>query len=214
MQGSERRCRFSARPKSLAGQGIQPRSVAPQGSWEIGMIPSNLPLKAVAWVQIPSGLQARNPSLAGVSARSEGCRHIAWGELGARVVGVHPSTVSLHRRNHTLPRMAMAVATESTEIASASLVREHDRAYGLALMVLENALAQDDLRLARDMITEIRKLLVVITDLQKAIAKGTLSDALAQQIGAQPDREAVRATFEAKLDALRDSYLRARRYSR
>jgi hypothetical protein len=105
--------------------------------------------------------------------------------------------------------MAMAVATESTEIASASLVCEHDRAYGLALMVLENALAQDDLRLARDMIAEIRKLLVVITDLQKAIAKGTLSDALAQQIGAQPDREAVRATPKAKLDELRDSYLRA-----
>jgi hypothetical protein len=127
----------------------------------------------------------------------------------ARIVRVHPSTVSRHRRNHALPRMAMAVATESTEVASASLVREHDRAYGLALMVLENALAQDDLRLARDMIAEIRKLLVVITDLQKAIAKGTLSDALDRQVAGQRDRKEVMATFKAKLDELRDSYLRA-----
>jgi hypothetical protein len=88
-------------------------------------------------------------------------------------------------------------------------VREHDRAYGLALMVLENALAQDDLRLARDMIAEIRKLLVVITDLQKAIAKGTLSDALDRQVVGQRDRKEVMATFEAKLDELRNSYLRA-----
>jgi hypothetical protein len=127
----------------------------------------------------------------------------------ARVVGTHPSTVSRHRRNHALPRMAMAVAVDTSEIASGSLVHEHDRLYGLELVALERALAANDLRLARDMFAEIRKLLVVITDLQKAIAKGTLSDALAQQIGAQPDREAVRATFQAKLDALRDSDLRA-----
>jgi hypothetical protein len=60
MQDSERRCRFNARPKSLTGQGVQPRSVTPQGSWETGTNPSNRPLKAVAWVQIPSGLRRRS----------------------------------------------------------------------------------------------------------------------------------------------------------
>jgi hypothetical protein len=39
----------------------------------------------------------------------------------ARVVGVHPSTVSRHRRNHTLPRMAMAVATESRLVADGAI---------------------------------------------------------------------------------------------
>ena len=126
----------------------------------------------------------------------------------ARVVGTHPSTVSRHRRNHALPRMAMAVAIDTTEIASGSLVHEHDRLYGLELVALERALAANDLRLARDMFAEIRKLLVVITDLQKAIAKGTLGDALAQQPWQQFDLDATRASFQAKLDGLRDSHTR------
>ncbi len=65
MQDSERRCRFSARPKSLTGQGVQLRSVTPQGSWETGTNPSIRPLKAVAWVQIPSGLQQETLALQG-----------------------------------------------------------------------------------------------------------------------------------------------------
>ena len=69
MQDSERCCRFSVMPKSPMGQGIQPRSVAPHGSWEIGTNLSNRPLKAVAWVQIPSGLQVRIPCAARDSAR-------------------------------------------------------------------------------------------------------------------------------------------------
>jgi hypothetical protein len=48
MQDSERRCGFTARPKSLTGQGVRPRSVTPQGSWETGSNPSNRPLEAVA----------------------------------------------------------------------------------------------------------------------------------------------------------------------
>ncbi|MCJ7781153.1 MAG: hypothetical protein MUQ27_10040 [Acidimicrobiia bacterium] len=104
--------------------------------------------------------------------------------------------------------MAMAVAIDTTEIASGSLVHEHDRLYGLELVALERALAANDLRLARDMFAEIRKLLVVIADLQKAIAKGTLGDALAQQPWQQFDLDATRASFKAKLDALRDSYMR------
>lgn len=127
----------------------------------------------------------------------------------ARVVGTHPSTVSRHRRNHALPRMAMAVAVDTSEIASGSLVHEHDRLYGLELVALERALAANDLRLARDLFAEIRKLLVVITDLQKAIAKGTLSDSLAERPWSQSDRDAAQASFTAKMDALRDSYLRA-----
>jgi hypothetical protein len=61
--------------------------------------------------------------------------------------------------------------------------------------VLVRALADGDLRLARDMIAEIRKLLVVITDLQKAIGAGTIRDADERQ---PFDLEAVRATFPAK----------------
>ena len=72
MQDNERRCGFSARPKALTGHGVQPRSVVPQGSGETGTNPSNRPLKAVAWVQTPSGLQTRIPCAARDSARCGG----------------------------------------------------------------------------------------------------------------------------------------------
>jgi hypothetical protein len=68
-------------PENVVPVGVSARNAGGRGDcWNT----LNLPLKAVAWVQIPSGLQARNLSLAGVSARSERCRRIARGELGAR----------------------------------------------------------------------------------------------------------------------------------
>jgi hypothetical protein len=124
----------------------------------------------------------------------------------AELVGVHASSVSRHYRRHAQPQLAMAFATETSGIALGDLVAEHDRLHGISLEVLVRALADGDLRLARDMIAEIRKLLVVITDLQKAIGAGTIRDADERQ---PFDLEAVRATFQEKLDDLADSYKRA-----
>ena len=83
----------------------------------------------------------------------------------AETMGVHPSTVSRHYRRHAQPNLAMTIVTETSDIAVGHLVAEHDRLHGLSLQVLAGALAEGDLRLARDMIAETRKLLVVITDL-------------------------------------------------
>ena len=117
----------------------------------------------------------------------------------AELVDVHPSTVSRHYRNHAQPRLAMSIATDTSNIVLGNVIAEHDRLLGIALEILARALAGGDLRLARDMVAEIRKLLVVITDLQKAIGAGTLSD----NNGQPPfDVDDVRASFTAKLDEM------------
>lgn len=117
----------------------------------------------------------------------------------AELVGVHPSTVSRHYRNHAQPRLATSMATDTSNIVLGNLIAEHDRLHGIALEILARALADGDLRLGRDMVAEIRKLLVVITDLQKAIGAGTLSDNNGQ---APFDLDAAKASFTAKLDRL------------
>ena len=123
----------------------------------------------------------------------------------ARLVGVHPSTVSRHYRNHAQPRLATSMATDTNKIVLGNVIAEHDRLHGIELEILARALAGGDLRLARDMVAEIRKLLVVITDLQKAIGAGKLSD----DNGRPPfDVDATRASFEAKLDELAANYRR------
>ena len=70
----------------------------------------------------------------------------------------------------------IAVATEASAPASADLASEFRRAQGLALPVMADVPAQDDLRLAGDMIAEIRKMVVVVTDLRQRIANLALGD--------------------------------------
>jgi putative hemolysin len=124
----------------------------------------------------------------------------------AASMGLHPSTVSRHYRRHAQPNLAMDAATGRTSTAIGTLIGEHDRLYGICLEVLVASLIAGDLRLSRDMIAETRKLLVVITDLQKAIGDGKLRDL---QDRDQFDLEAARATFKAKLDKLAANYRRA-----
>ena len=123
----------------------------------------------------------------------------------AETLGVHPSTVSRHYRRHAQPNLAMTIVTETSDIAVGHLVAEHDRLHGLSLQVLAGALADGDLRLARDMIAETRKLLVVITDLQKSIGAGTLHDTNREK---QFDAQAARASLTEKLDRLASNYRR------
>ncbi len=75
----------------------------------------------------------------------------------AELVGIHPSAVSRHYRNHARPRLAMAGGVDVGDTPVGDLVAEHDRLYRITLGVLAQALARDDLRLARDMIAEARK---------------------------------------------------------
>lgn len=136
-------------------------------------------------------------------------RSLALGERSqaevAASMNLHPSTVSRHYRRHAQPNLAMDVVTGRDGAAIGTLIGEHDRLYGICLEVLVASLANGDLKLSRDMIAETRKLLVVITELQKAIEAGKLRD---RQDRDQFDLEAVRATFTAKLDKIAADYRR------
>ena len=124
----------------------------------------------------------------------------------AKLVGIHPSTVSRHYRRHAQPRLAMTGGVDVGATPIGDLVTEHDRLYRITLGVLTQALARDDLRLARDMIAEIRKQLAGIAELHKAIEAGKIRDANARP---EFDLEKARATFQKKLDNLAASYRRA-----
>jgi hypothetical protein len=123
----------------------------------------------------------------------------------AELVGIHPSAVSRHYNNHARPRLAMVGAVDVGDTPVGDLVAEHDRLYRITIGVLTQALARDDLRLARDMIAEIRKQLAGTTELQKAVEAGRIRDANGRP---EFNLEEVRATFKEKLDDLADSYRR------
>ena len=123
----------------------------------------------------------------------------------AKLVEIHPSAVSRHKRNHVQPRLAMTGGVDVGDTPIGDLVTEHDRLYRITLGVLTQALARDDLRLVRDMIAEIRKQQAGMTELRKAIQAGKIHDASELSID---DVQAARASFKAKLDKLGDDYRR------
>lgn len=98
----------------------------------------------------------------------------------AKVVGVHPSTVSRHVQRHAQPRMAMLVATGASDIAIGNLAAEHEWLYRTTREVLMRAVADDDRRLTRDMIGECRRQLVEMRELKKAVEAGKIGDACGQ----------------------------------
>jgi hypothetical protein len=123
----------------------------------------------------------------------------------AELVRIHPSAVSRHYTNHARPRLAMAGDVDVGDTPVGDLVAEHDRLYRITLGVLAQALARDDLRLVRDMITEARKQQAGMTELRKAIQAGKIDDPSERSID---DVQAARASFKAKLDELASNYRR------
>jgi hypothetical protein len=123
----------------------------------------------------------------------------------AKLVGIDPSAVSRHYTSHARPRLAMTGGIDVGDNPIGDLIAEHDRLYRITLGVLTQALARDDLRLARDMIAEVRKQQAGMTELRKAINAGKIHDPSERSVA---DMQAARASFKAMLDRLRDDHLR------
>ena len=96
----------------------------------------------------------------------------------ARQLGVDRSTISRHFRNHVLPALASAMVSNSADISMGSVLAEFDHLYGTNRQIQEVALARDDLRLARDMSVERRKLLEVLLKNGDKIGAGSVTDAI------------------------------------
>lgn len=109
----------------------------------------------------------------------------------ARQLGVDRSTISRHFRNHVLPALASAMVSSSADISMGSVLAEFDHLYGTNRQIQEVALARDDLRLARDMSVERRKLLEVLLKNGDKIGAGSVTDAIGidRDRWAQLDRE-------------------------
>ena len=102
----------------------------------------------------------------------------------ARQLGVDRSTVSRHYRSHVLPALATAMVSGPGEVSIGNLLSEFDDLYGSNRQIREMAIARDDLRLAKDMNTEQRRLLEVLLKHGDKIGAGSVSDA----IGVDRDR--------------------------
>ncbi len=102
----------------------------------------------------------------------------------ARELGIDRSTVSRHYRNHVLPALATAMVTGPSDVSIGNLLSEFDDLYGSNRQIREMAFARDDLRLAKDMNTEQRRLLEFMLKHGDKIGAGSVSDA----IGVDRDR--------------------------
>ena len=109
----------------------------------------------------------------------------------ARQLGVDRSTISRHFRNHVLPALASTMISSSADISMGSVLAEFDHLYGTNRQIQEVAIARDDLRMARDMSIERRKLLEVLLKNGDKIGAGSVTDAIGidRDRWAQLDRE-------------------------
>jgi AcrR family transcriptional regulator len=115
----------------------------------------------------------------------------------ARQLGVNRSTVSRHYRDHVLPAVASAMISAPGDVSIGTMIAEFDDLYGSNRQIREMAFARDDLRLAKDMNVEQRRLLEVLLKHGDKIGAGSVSDA----VGVDRDRWAeldrtIRAQYE------------------
>jgi transposase-like protein len=96
----------------------------------------------------------------------------------ARQLGVNRSTISRHYRNHVLPAVASAMISAPGDVSIGNLLSEFDDLYGSNRQIREMAIARDDLRLAKDMNSEQRRLLEVLLKHGDKIGAGSVSDAI------------------------------------
>jgi transposase-like protein len=96
----------------------------------------------------------------------------------ARQLGVNRSTISRHYRDHVLPAVASAMISAPGDVSIGTMITEFDDLYGSNRQIREMAFARDDLRLARDMNVEQRRLLEVLLKQGDKIGAGSVSDAI------------------------------------
>lgn len=96
----------------------------------------------------------------------------------ARQLGVNRSTISRHYRNHVLPAVASAMISAPGDVSIGTMITEFDDLYGSNRQIREMAFARDDLRLAKDMNVEQRRLLEVLLKQGDKIGAGSVSDAI------------------------------------
>lgn len=87
------------------------------------------------------------------------CRRRTQSTIAASI-GVNPSAVSRHLRNHVLPNMANELVTGDGVVTQ--VTQELDRLYGQAGMLMGMALGSGDLRMARDFFRERRQVLELV----------------------------------------------------
>jgi AcrR family transcriptional regulator len=109
----------------------------------------------------------------------------------ARQLGVNRSTISRHYRDHVLPAVASAMISAPGDVSIGTMITEFDDLYGSNRQIREMAFARDDLRLARDMNVEQRRLLEVLLKQGDKIGAGSVSDAIGidRERWAEIDRE-------------------------
>jgi transposase-like protein len=96
----------------------------------------------------------------------------------ARQLGVNRSTISRHYRDHVLPAVASAMISAPGDVSIGTMITEFDDLYGSNRQIREMAFARDDLRLAKDMNVEQRRLLEVLLKQGDKIGAGSVSDAI------------------------------------
>jgi AcrR family transcriptional regulator len=96
----------------------------------------------------------------------------------ARQLGVNRSTISRHYRDHVLPALASAMISSPGDVSIGTMITEFDELYGSNRQIREMAFARDDLRLAKDVNIEQRKLLEVLLKHGEKIGAGSVIDAI------------------------------------
>jgi AcrR family transcriptional regulator len=96
----------------------------------------------------------------------------------ARQLGVNRSTISRHYRDHVLPALASAMISAPGDVSIGTMIAEFDDLYGSNRQIREMAIARDDMRLAKDVNVEQRKLLEVLLKHGEKIGAGSVSDAI------------------------------------
>jgi len=96
----------------------------------------------------------------------------------ARQLGVNRSTISRHFKNHVLPALASAMISAPGDVSIGTMITEFDDLYGSNRQIREMAFARDDLRLAKDVNVEQRRLLEVLLKQGDKIGAGSVSDAI------------------------------------
>jgi len=88
------------------------------------------------------------------------------------------STISRHFKNHVLPALASAMISAPGDVSIGTMITEFDDLYGSNRQIREMAFARDDLRLAKDVNVEQRRLLEVLLKQGDKIGAGSVSDAI------------------------------------
>ncbi len=96
----------------------------------------------------------------------------------ARQLDVDRSTISRHFKNHVLPALASAMISSPSEVTIGSVLAELDDIYGSNRQIREMAIAEHNLRLAKDVNGEQRRLIELLLKHGEKIGAGSVSDAI------------------------------------